>query len=97
MCVLSRGEWSKLRNFCLGAGKVRGRGWVALCGRRAASADMTVCLCGGEEKREGANWIGWEEAGSVLFLFSSYFTQCMDFFSLITSVQLLLVTELIVN
>lgn len=61
-CVCRAEESGAAENqlsLCLGAEKVRGCDWVTLCGRGAASADMTwVCLC--EEKGEvmgAANWI----------------------------------------
>lgn len=88
-----------------GRSKVRGCGWVTLCGRGACSAEMTVIVCkwgegrgdgkGENEKRKTDQCeVREEKAGSMLPLFWSCFTQCMTFSS---SAQLLLVTELIVN
>lgn len=89
-----------------GRSKVRGCGWVTLCGRGACSAEMTVIVCkwgegrgdgkGENEKRKTDQCeVREEKAGSMLPLFWSCFAQCMTFFS--SSAQLLLVTELIVN
>lgn len=83
-----------------GRRRVRGCGWVTLCGRGAAPADMTAKWEKGGMMRENKcdSVLGLEEPGNMMFSFRSRASFSAGFFFfLIASLQLLLVTELIVN
>lgn len=66
-----------------GRRRVRGCGWVTLCGRGAASADMTAKWEKGGMMRENKcdSVLGLEEPGNMMFSFRSRFIQRMIFFS----------------